>query len=73
MEYHMFAFLTSSATVNQLQNVAILLGGSLIGYGYLNHDQLVAIVGGAASLITVLANLGTHTAALNTPVPPAKV
>jgi len=69
----MFAFLTSSATVNQLQNVAILLGGSLIGYGYLNHDQLVAIVGGAASLITVLANLGTHTAALNTPVPPAKV
>jgi ABC-type bacteriocin/lantibiotic exporter with double-glycine peptidase domain len=68
----MFAFLTSSATVNQLQNVAILLGGSLVGYGYLSHDQLVAIVGGAAAIITVVANLGTHTAALNTPVAPAK-
>ncbi len=67
----MLKFLTSSATVNQLQNVAILLGGSLVGYGYLSHDQLVAVIGGAAALITVLANLGTHTAALNTPIPPA--
>jgi hypothetical protein len=67
----MFDYFTSSAVVNQLQNLAILLGGSLVGYGYLSHDQLVSIAGGAAALVTVLANLGTHAAALNTP-PPAK-
>lgn len=66
------AFLTNSATVNQLQNVAIMLSGSLVSYGYLSHDQLVSIIGGAAALLTVVANLGTHTAALNTPAPSAK-
>jgi len=66
----MLSFLTNTAAVNQLQNIAILCGGFLVAKGYLSGDQLTAIVGGAFSLLTVVANVATHSSAQSS-TPPA--